>query len=70
MTQQEGREAANFGNGAPTKPASWGEEEQTERCRLRAMLARSCGAQFVTTRPEVPGLGRLPNKHFCAPIGA
>jgi len=56
-TRPTGRD--DFGRRGYAKPALWGEPEQPKRCGLRANLA-----QVVTARPEVPGLGRLPNKRF------
>ncbi len=61
-TRPTGRD--DFGRRGYAKPALWGEPEQPKRCGLRANLARSRIAQVVTARPEVPGLGRLPNKRF------
>ena len=61
-TRPTGRDA--FERRAPRKAGFMKLAEKSKRGGLRVKLARSRIMQVVTTRSEVPDLGRLPNKRF------
>lgn len=61
-TRPTGRDV--FERRTPAKQALWREPVKSKRGGLRVKLSRSRIMQVVTTRSEVPDLGRLPNKRF------